>query len=70
MAALEVRPEVQVAYNDGIQQRLQGTVWNSGGCVSWYLDAKGRNTTIWPGFTWPYRQRTQRVRPRGLRAND
>jgi cation diffusion facilitator CzcD-associated flavoprotein CzcO len=63
VAALQVRPEVQAAYNEGIQQRLQGTVWNSGGCVSWYLDAKGRNTTIWPGFTWPYRQRTSQFDP-------
>jgi cation diffusion facilitator CzcD-associated flavoprotein CzcO len=58
--AIEVRPEVQTKFNAGIQQRLQGTVWNSGGCKSWYLDGKGRNTVIWPGFTWPYRQRTSR----------
>jgi cation diffusion facilitator CzcD-associated flavoprotein CzcO len=63
VGAIDVRPEVQVAYNEGIQQRLQGTVWNSGGCQSWYLDAKGRNTTIWPGFTWPYRQRTRQFDP-------
>jgi cation diffusion facilitator CzcD-associated flavoprotein CzcO len=60
---LEVRAEVQEAFNDRIQQRLQGTVWNSGGCASWYLDENGRNTTIWPGFTWPFRQETRHFEP-------
>jgi cation diffusion facilitator CzcD-associated flavoprotein CzcO len=55
----EVRGEVQEAFNQRIQQRLQGTVWNSGGCASWYLDENGKNTTIWPGFTWPFRQETR-----------
>ena len=58
-----MRHDVQVDYNEGVQRRLQGTVWNSGGCPSWYLDAHGRNTTIWPGFTWPYRQRTKHFDP-------
>ena len=39
--------------------RLAHTVWNSG-CSSWYLDATGRNSTLWPDFTWRYRQRTRR----------
>ena len=30
---------------------MKRTVWNTGGCTSWYLDASGRNTTIWPGTT-------------------
>jgi cation diffusion facilitator CzcD-associated flavoprotein CzcO len=57
---LEVRREAQAASNAEIQRRLQGTVWNTGGCASWYLDPHGRNATIWPGFTWPFRRRTLR----------
>ena len=60
---LEVREEVQEAFNERIQQQLQGTVWNSGGCSSWYIDENGRNTTIWPGFTWPFRRQTRRFHP-------
>ena len=60
---VEVREHVQRRYNEEIQRRLQGTVWNSGGCVSWYLDEHGKNTTIWPGSTWPYRRRTRRFQP-------
>ena len=59
----EVREELQDAFNARIQKRLQGTVWNTGGCASWYLDENGRNTTIWPGFTWPYRQETRHFEP-------
>ena len=31
-----------------------------GGCASWYLDRHGRNTTLWPDFTWRYRRLTRR----------
>lgn len=62
-AELEVRPEAQAAYNARIQEQMRGTVWTSGGCASWYLDAQGRNTTLWPTFTWPFRARTRRLDP-------
>ena len=59
---LDVRPEVQEAFNMEMQQRMKGTVWTSG-CMSWYLDARGHNTTLWPGFTFDYRRRTRRFDP-------
>jgi cation diffusion facilitator CzcD-associated flavoprotein CzcO len=55
-ASVDVRPEAQAAFNDDVQDRLHDTVWNSGGCASWYLDDTGRNTVLWPGFTWPFRR--------------
>ena len=34
-----------------------GAIWSTGGCKSWYLDPNsGKNTTLWPGFTWRFRQ--------------
>ena len=60
VATVDVRPEVQRAYNDELQAQLAGTVWNQGGCRSWYLDAQGRNTTLWPTYTWRFRRRTRR----------
>lgn len=60
---IDVRPEVQAAYAEEIQGKLAGTVWNSGGCGSWYLDAHGRNTTLWPTFTFRFRQRTRAFDP-------
>jgi cation diffusion facilitator CzcD-associated flavoprotein CzcO len=60
---IDVRERAQELYNQRLQRELRGTVWNSGGCASWYLDATGRNTTIWPGFTWPFRKRTRHFLP-------
>ena len=62
-STLEVRPDTQDAYNDALQERLAGTVWNTGGCASWYLDKQGHNTTLWPTFTFVFRQRTRRFDP-------
>ena len=46
-----------------MDDRLRGTVWNSGGCRSWYLDRTGRNASIRPGGTWSFRRRLARVIP-------
>jgi cation diffusion facilitator CzcD-associated flavoprotein CzcO len=56
----DVKPEVQQRYNAELQEQLKGTVWNTGGCSSWYLDRNGRNTVLWPTWTWKYRLRTRR----------
>jgi cation diffusion facilitator CzcD-associated flavoprotein CzcO len=60
-AALDARPSAVRAWNNEVQERLKRTVWNTGGCTSWYLDAGGRNTTIWPGTTTRFRRATRRV---------
>ncbi|WP_080241109.1 flavin-containing monooxygenase [Spirosoma rigui] len=61
-AFLDVKAEAQKEYNAGIQQKLAGTVWASG-CQSWYMDSRGKNTTLWPALTVTYRQATRRVNP-------
>jgi cation diffusion facilitator CzcD-associated flavoprotein CzcO len=58
--AVDVRAEVQQRWDDEVQRDLVGTVWTSGGCSSWYLDESGRNSTLWPRFTWQFRRRTAR----------
>jgi cation diffusion facilitator CzcD-associated flavoprotein CzcO len=63
LATFEVRPEAMAAYNAQIQSKMPGTVWMSG-CASWYLDSEGRNTTLWPDFTWRFRHRTRRFNTR------
>ena len=62
LPAVEVRPEVQRAWNDALQRRFRRTVWQDkpGGsawqlpCTSWYVNARGRNTTLWPGLSAAY----------------
>ncbi len=61
--AVDVRADVQDAFNREVDDELSGSVWNAGGCASYYLDASGRNATIWPGFTWRYRRRTRHFDP-------
>jgi cation diffusion facilitator CzcD-associated flavoprotein CzcO len=63
LGAVDVRPEVYDSFNRRTEQRLRDSVWNEGGCASWYLDANGRNGVWWPGFMWRLWQRTRRFDP-------
>lgn len=58
--ACDPSPGAQAAFNETLQRRMRGTVWTKGGCASWYLDAHGRNTTLWPGSSWTFRRATRR----------
>jgi cation diffusion facilitator CzcD-associated flavoprotein CzcO len=57
--AVDVRPGPMADYNAAVQTAMAPSVWNTGGCVSWYQDAKGRNPTIWPDFTWRFHRMTR-----------
>lgn len=60
IATVDVKPAVEQAWNSQLQDRLKRTIWNTGGCQSWYLDPRtGKNTTLWPGSTWRFRQLTR-----------
>jgi cation diffusion facilitator CzcD-associated flavoprotein CzcO len=61
-ATVEVRAEAQARYNAELDARMAGTVWHTG-CTSWYLDATGRNATLWPDWTWRFRRRAARLDP-------
>ena len=43
-------------------------MWNTG-CASWYLDHTGRNATIWPDWTWRFRQRIAALDPAEYRLD-
>ncbi|WP_040869427.1 flavin-containing monooxygenase [Nocardia exalbida] len=59
LRTVEVRRDVQDAYNKDLQAKLAGSVWLTGGCSSWYLDKHGNNTTLWPDFTFEFRRLTR-----------
>jgi cation diffusion facilitator CzcD-associated flavoprotein CzcO len=67
LGSVDVRADVQARYNASLQARLGRTVWASG-CRSWYLTPSGRNTTLWPGFTFEFRFRTRRFDPGDYRT--
>ncbi len=56
---IEPHREVQARYVRDVQRMMQGTVWVAGGCASWYLDANGKNSTLWPGFTFAFRRQAR-----------
>jgi len=60
---VEARPGAQAAYDRMVQRKMRPTVWMTGGCKSWYLDADGRNVSLWPDFTWVYAWQTRRFDP-------
>jgi cation diffusion facilitator CzcD-associated flavoprotein CzcO len=67
-ATLDVRPSALDGYVREMDASLASSVWNTGGCRSWYLDRTGRNSTIWPGPTFRFRRRLRRFDPAPYRA--
>ncbi len=61
VAALDPRPEAQQRWCDEVERRMAPTVWNTGGCASWYLNPAGRNPTLWPASTVRFRRATRSV---------
>ncbi|MDH6122317.1 cation diffusion facilitator CzcD-associated flavoprotein CzcO [Kitasatospora sp. GAS204A] len=49
--ALEIDAATQAAHNAAVQEALRTTVYNSGGCSSYYFSPSGRNTFAWPWST-------------------
>jgi hypothetical protein len=37
------------------------TVWVKGGCSSWYVDRSGRNSTLWPDWTFEHAAATSEL---------
>lgn len=63
---LDVKEQIQQSYNKNLQDQFKGTVWTSG-CQSWYTNAKGRNTTLYPRLTRHFRKRTKKFRSEDYR---
>jgi cation diffusion facilitator CzcD-associated flavoprotein CzcO len=59
LAWLDVRPEVQDAFNSWVQSASRTSVWETG-CHNWYTTASGRNTNNWPAQTFMYRYQVRR----------
>ncbi len=59
---VNIRWDVQDAYNNGIQKRMKRMVWSSG-CNSWYLSTDGSNHALYPGFAAEYVVRARSFDP-------
>jgi hypothetical protein len=62
-AGIEPTVAAERAWNETVQRRMEGTVWTAGGCESWYIDSKGRNTTLWPDFSFRFRRELAHLEP-------
>ena len=60
---VDVKPGVQKAFNTDLQLKLSKTIWQKGGCRSWYQTPGGKNVTLWPGFTFSFIRRTYNFEP-------
>jgi cation diffusion facilitator CzcD-associated flavoprotein CzcO len=67
-AAIEPTARAQEDFVAAVDRRMAGTVWSAGGCRSWYQDANGRVSALWPGTTLRYRWRLRRFDPRAYRT--
>ncbi len=61
--SIDVLPAAQAAYNEHVGRSVRDTVWAVGGCKSWYLDASGHASVVWPGSTVKFRRTTSRFDP-------
>ena len=59
--ALEVRRDVEEAFDAELQSHFAGTAWLR--CDSWYRDDTGRIVTNWPDYMRDYVRRTRELDP-------
>ena len=60
---IEVRAEAEPEYTAMIHAEMARTVWQSGGCDSWYKNKSGKVIAMFPGFSFTYRWLTRKVDP-------
>ena len=65
--SIEVRRERHEAFQGEMARRLARTVWQQGGCVSYYQGPDRQNPFMWPGSTAEYWARTKTARPADYR---
>ena len=59
---IEVDQEVHDDYNRWIDAKLAPTVWELGGCTTFYQDVNGRNASIYPDWTFKFRRDTAKLK--------
>ncbi|RMI31387.1 flavin-containing monooxygenase [Nocardia stercoris] len=61
LTSIDVRPEVQRAFIEEMDTGLRSSVWNAGGCRSYYVNDAGRNFVFYPGFSRQFKARLRRA---------
>ncbi|MCB9034000.1 MAG: NAD(P)/FAD-dependent oxidoreductase [Chitinophagales bacterium] len=56
---IEVKEEAEEKYTNMIHDEMKKTVWQSGGCNSWYKSKSGKVIAMFPGFSFTYLNMTK-----------
>lgn len=62
--SIEVRAEAEENYSRMIHSEMKKTVWETGGCNSWYKSKSGKVIAMFPGFSFSYRWLARRFKAR------
>jgi len=65
----DVQPQTQRQYVEALDAQLANTVWQQGGCRSWYQNGQGRNVALWPGSTHGFARMMRRFDPSAYRIS-
>jgi len=61
--AIEVKADAEADYTGMIHREMKQTVWQSGGCHSWYQSKSGHVIAMFPGFSFTFRQMAKAFKP-------
>lgn len=61
--AIEVKADSENDYTAMIHKEMKQTVWQSGGCHSWYQSKSGHVIAMFPGFSFTFRQMAKAFKP-------
>lgn len=53
---IDVTEDAERSYTEMIHREMEGTVWEAGGCNSWYKSADGHVVVTYPGFSFTFRR--------------
>lgn len=60
--SIEVRADAEENYTRMIHAEMKKTVWETGGCNSWYKSKSGKVIAMFPGFSFSYRWLARRFK--------
>jgi len=61
--SIEVKPQAEADYTAMIHREMKQTVWQSGGCHSWYQSKSGHVIAMFPGFSFTFRGLSKAFKP-------
>lgn len=60
--SIEINADAEDRYTRKIHQEMARTVWQTGGCNSWYKSKSGKVIAMFPGFSFTFRRWANRFR--------